>query len=62
MTDKKLQSGFSSLREIISYVLGAGTLLYGITAAASDRALIVVGAGLGLLGAPIVGSIFDKKE
>ena len=58
----KLQSGFTSIRELLSYLLGAGTLIYGITTASSDKALVVVGAGLGLLGAPIVGGIFDKKD
>ena len=57
----RLPSGFSSIREISSYILGAGALIYGITAAASDKAYFAVGAGLALIGSPIVGSIFEKK-
>lgn len=55
-----LKSGFDSLKELGQYLLGAGVLIYGVTTASADKALIVVGAGLALLGAPIVGSIFDK--
>lgn len=56
-----LPSGFGSVKEILSYVLGAGALLYGFEFAAPDRALLAVGAGMALLGAPVVGSIFEKK-
>ena len=58
----KLNSGFSSLRELLSYLLGAGVLLYGVVEASPDKQLVVVGAGLALLGAPIVGNLFEKKE
>ena len=57
----RMASGFANLREILSYVLGAGVLVYGVTEAPTDKAYIVVGAGLALLGAPMVGTIFDKK-
>lgn len=57
----KIKSGFANVREILSYILGAGVLLYGVVGASSDKAIIVVGAGLALLGAPIVGTIFEKK-
>lgn len=56
-----LPSGFTSLREVISYLIGTGVLVYGVVEAPSDRQLVVVGAGLALLGAPIVGGIFEKK-
>lgn len=56
-----LPSGFTSVREVFSYLLGTGVLLYGVVEAAPDRQLVVVGAGLALLGAPIVGGIFEKK-
>jgi hypothetical protein len=59
---KRLKSGFTSVRELLSYAIGTGVLLYGVLGAASDKALVVVGAGLALLGAPIVGSVFDKKD
>lgn len=55
-------SGFATLREVLSYVLGAAVLIYGVTFAEPDRAYLVVGAGLALLGSPIVGSIFDRKD
>lgn len=58
---RRLSSGFTSVREMISYAIGAGVLLYGVLEAAADRQLVVVGAGLALLGAPIVGGIFEKK-
>lgn len=58
---KKIESGFTSVREIVSYFLGAGVLIYGVVEASPDRQLIVVGAGLALLGAPVVGGIFEKK-
>ncbi len=57
----RLVSGFASLREMVSYALGSSILLYGVLVAPSDKALIVVGAGLALVGAPIVGTIFEKK-
>lgn len=57
----KLALGFTSIRELLSYLLGTGILIYGVVEAPPDRQLIVVGAGLSLLGLPIVGSIFDKK-
>lgn len=57
----RLTSGFTSLREVLSYLLGAGVLLYGVLEAPPDRQLIVVGAGLSLLGLPVVGTIFEKK-
>lgn len=57
----KFASGFSTLRELGSYLLGAGTLIYGVVGAPADKALVVVGAGLALLGAPIVGGMFEKK-
>jgi hypothetical protein len=37
-------------------------LIYGVVEASPDRQLVVVGAGLALLGAPIVGGIFERKE
>lgn len=58
---QRLQSGFTSLRELLSYLLGTGVLIYGVVEAPADRQLVVVGAGLALLGAPIVGGIFEKK-
>lgn len=58
---KGLAFGFSSVRELLSYILGTGILIYGVLEAPPDRQLIVVGAGLSLLGLPIVGGIFDKK-
>jgi hypothetical protein len=57
----RLRSGFTTVREIFSYALGTGVLVYGVAYASADRALIVVGAGLALLGAPIVGDVFDRK-
>jgi hypothetical protein len=57
----RLSSGFTSIRELISYALGAGALVYGLEFSAPDRAYLAVGAGLALLGAPIVGNIFEKK-
>lgn len=57
----RLTSGFTSIRELISYALGAGALIYGLEFGAPDRAYLAVGAGLALLGAPIVGNIFEKK-
>lgn len=58
---KKLPLGFQSIREAMSYMLGAATLGYGVLEAPADKALVVVGAGLGLLGLPIVGGLFEKK-
>lgn len=58
----RMSLGFTSLREVTSYILGAGTLIYGVLGAPTDKALIVVGAGLALLGAPIVGGKFEKKD
>ena len=57
----RLPLGFSTVRETISYLLGAATLAYGVLEAPADKALVVVGAGLGLLGLPIVGGFFEKK-
>jgi hypothetical protein len=59
---KRLPSGFASIREALSYALGAGALIFGITVADPDKAYFAVGAGLALIGSPIVGSIFDKKD
>lgn len=59
---KRIESGFTSVRELLSYLLGAGVLLYGVVEASPDRQLVVVGAGLALLGAPIVGGIFEGKK
>lgn len=56
----RLQTGFASLREMLSYALGAGVLIYGIEFSAPDRAYLAVGAGLALLGAPIVGNVFES--
>lgn len=53
--------GFTSVREITSYVVGLATLYYGVVEAAADRQLVIIGAGLGLLGLPVVGSFFEKK-
>lgn len=58
----KIALGFTTVRELISYGLGAATLGYGVLEAEPDKALVVVGAGLGLLGLPIVGGFFEKKE
>lgn len=57
----KLALGFTTVRELSSYLLGAGALIYGVVGAPADKALVVVGAGLALLGAPIVGGLFEKK-
>lgn len=57
----RFASGFSNFREVLSYLLGTGVLLYGVVIAPPDRQLVVVGAGLALLGAPIVGTIFERK-
>lgn len=57
----RLASGFTSIRELVSYALGAGALVYGLEFSAPDRAYLAVGAGLALLGAPIVGTFFEKK-
>lgn len=58
---KYLASGFNSVRELLSYILGTGILIYGVVEAPPDRQLIVVGAGLSLLGLPIVGGLFEKR-
>lgn len=59
---KKLPLGFTTVKEALSYMLGAVTLGYGVIEAPADKALVVVGAGLGLLGAPMVGDYFAKKS
>lgn len=56
----RIKSGFATLREMLSYGLGAGVLIYGIEFSAPDRAYLAVGAGLALLGAPIVGNVFES--
>jgi hypothetical protein len=58
----RLPLGFASVREVASYFLGAATLWYGAVQAPTDKAWIIVGAGLGLLGLPMVGGFFEKKE
>ena len=58
----RMSSGFTSVRELLSYILGAGVLIYGVVEAAPDRQLVVVGAGLALLGAPIVGGMFGGGD
>lgn len=57
----RFTSGFTSVREAISYALGAGALIYGLEFSAPDRAYLAVGAGLALLGAPIIGNFVEKK-
>jgi hypothetical protein len=58
----KLDLGFSSIRELTSYVAGLATLYYGVVEAGADRQFIIITAGFALLGLPVVGSIFEKKE
>jgi hypothetical protein len=58
----RLPLGFASVKETLTYAFGVATLWYGVVQAAPDKALIVVGAGLGLLGLPVLGGLFDKKE
>jgi hypothetical protein len=58
----RLPLGFTSVKELITYSLGAVTLWYGVTQAPSDKALMVVGAAFGLLGLPVIGGFFEKKD
>lgn len=58
----RLALGFTSFKELFINMLGAGVLIYGVTGAAADRALLVVGAGFGLLGIPLAGNIFERKQ
>lgn len=58
----KFEVGFSSLKELMSYLLGAGVLVYGVGFAEPDRQLVVVAAGLSMLGLPIVGGLFEGKK
>lgn len=57
----RLQLGFSSVKEIITYVLGALTFGYGALEAPTDKAWLVCGGGLAMLGLPLAGNLFDKK-
>ena len=57
----RMPSGFASLREVVSYLIGTGVLVYGVVMAEQDRQLVIIGAGLALLGSPMVGGLFDRK-
>lgn len=59
---RRFDSGFGSVREMLSYAIGGFALYYGIVEAQPGSQLIVVGAGLTLMGLPVIGSIFGKKE
>lgn len=62
MSNSRLPLGFASVKEILISTLGGGMLVFGITGASPDARWLAVAGGLGLLGVPVAGSFFEKKD